>query len=101
MTSETDTQQDTYLETSRGGALMVELDATGAVVRVQIEPEVNVAWSAETLSERLLFLHHLALMRVRCAQRQRMNALGADMPPSEVYPSEDDIADYRARNINF
>ena len=101
MTSETGTEQDTYLETSRGGALMVELDATGAVVRVQIEPEVNASWSADTLGERLLFLHHLALMRVRCAQRQRMNELGADMPPSDVYPSEDEIADYRARNINF
>jgi DNA-binding protein YbaB len=101
MTSETGTEQDTYLETSRGGALMVELDATGAVVRVQIEPEVNASWSADTLSERLLFLHHLALMRVRCAQRQRMNELGADMAPSDVYPSEDEIAGYRARNINF
>jgi DNA-binding protein YbaB len=101
MTSETDTEQDTYLETSRGGALMVELDGTGAVVRVQIEPEVNASWSAETLSERLLVLHHLALMRVRCAQRQQMNAQGADMAPSEVYPSEDEIADYRARNLNF
>lgn len=57
MTSETDTEHDTYLETSRGGALLVELDSTGAVVRVQIEPEVNASWSAETLSERLLVRH--------------------------------------------
>lgn len=77
MQSEAETQERTYVETSRTGALLVELDGTGGVVRVQLEPEVNATWSADTLSERLMHLHRLALMRARFAQRQRMNELGA------------------------
>lgn len=101
MPTETGTQQRTYIETSRSGALLVELDSSGAVVRVQLEPEVNATWSADTLAERLLHLHRLALMRARFAQRQRMNELGADMPPSDVYPGEADIAAYRAEHLDF
>lgn len=101
MQSEADTQKRTYLETSRTGALLVELDPSGGVVRVQLEPEINATWSAETLSERLLHLHRLALMRVRFAQRKRMNELGADMPPDDIYPSESEIAAYRARYLDF
>ena len=88
MPSETETRQITYIETSRSAELLVELDSNGEVVRVQLEPEVNATWSSETLSERLLHLHRLALMRARHAQRLRMNELGADMAPSDVYPGE-------------
>ena len=101
MQSEAETQERTYIETSRTGALLVELDAGGGVVRVQLEPEVNAAWSADTLSERLMHLHRLALMRARLAQRQRMNELGADMPPDDTYPSESEIQAYRARYLDF
>lgn len=100
MPTETGTQQRTYIEPARSGALLVELDSSGAVVRVQLEPDVTT-WSADTLAERLLHLHRLALMRARFAQRQRMNELGADMPPSDVYPGEADIAAYRAEHVDF
>jgi DNA-binding protein YbaB len=101
MHSEVETAERTYVETSRSGLLLVELDGTGGVVRVQLEPEVNATWSAKTLSERLMHLHRLALMRARFAQRQRMNQLGADMPPDDIYPSESEIAAYRARYLDF
>lgn len=101
MQSQAETQERTYIETSRTGALLVELDATGGVVRVQLEPEVNAAWSADTLSERLMHLHRLALMRARFAQRQRMNELGADMAPDDTYPGEPEIHAYRARYLDF
>lgn len=101
MQSEADTDERTYVETSRTGLLLVELDGTGGVVRVQLEPEVNATWSAETLSERLMHLHRLALMRARFAQRERMNELGADMPPDDTYPSEAEIAAYRAKYLDF
>ena len=101
MQSEADTAERTYVETSRTGLLLVELDGTGGVVRVQLEPEVNATWSAETLSARLMHLHRLALMRARFAQRERMNELGADMPPDDTYPSEAEIAAYRAKYLDF
>jgi DNA-binding protein YbaB len=101
MQSETGIENCTYIETSRGGALMVELDSTGGVVRVQIEPEVNASWTADTLGERLVHLHTLALMRVRCDERKRMNERGADMPAGGVYPSEAEITAYRSRYIDF
>ena len=101
MQSEAETEERTYVETSRTGALLVELDASGGVVRVQLEPEVNAAWSADTLTERLLHLHRAALMRARFAQRQRMNQLGADMPPHDAYPGESDIQAYRAQYLDF
>lgn len=101
MQSDTGVEHRTYIETARSGALMVELDSTGAVVRVQIEPEVNAAWTAETLGERLVHLHTAALMRARCDERQRMNERGADLPPNAVYPSDADVAAYRSRNIDF
>ena len=31
----------------------------------------------------------------------RMNERGADMPPDEIYPSEAEVAAYRARHITF
>jgi hypothetical protein len=34
-----ETENRTYVESSRDGALMVELDRNGAAVRVQLEPE--------------------------------------------------------------
>jgi DNA-binding protein YbaB len=101
MQSEAETQERTYIETSRSGGLLVELDSSGGVVRVQLEPEINATWSADTLAERLLHLHRLALMRARYAQRQRMNEMGADMPPDDTYPGESDISAYRARYLDF
>ena len=41
------------MESSRDGAVMVEIDSDGLVQRVQIEPEVNAEWTAEVLAERL------------------------------------------------
>lgn len=40
----------TYVEYSRDGALTVELDWNEAVVRVQVEPEVNATWTAQEVS---------------------------------------------------
>lgn len=98
---ETETEDRTYVESSRDGALMLEVDNNGNVLRVQLEPEVNATWTAEMLSERLLRLYTLALMRARCDQLARMNERGANMPPDEVYPSEAEVAAYRNRCIDF
>jgi hypothetical protein len=96
-----ETENRTYVESSRGGALMVELDETGTVVRVQLEPEVNASWTAELLAERVMRLYTLALMRARCDQLARMNERGADMTPNDVFPSEAEVAAYRDRYIDF
>jgi hypothetical protein len=98
---DTETENRTYVESSRDGAVMLELDKDGHTLRVQLEPEVNATWSAETLAERLLRLHTLALMRARCDQLARMNERGANMPPDDVYPSEAEVAGYRANYIDF
>jgi hypothetical protein len=98
---ETETDNRTYVESSRDGAVMLELDKDGHALRVQLEPEVNATWSADTLAERLLRLHTLALMRARCDQLARMNERGANMPPDDVYPSEAEVAAYRANYIDF
>lgn len=71
----------TYVEYSRDGALTVELDWNEAVVRVQVEPEVNATWTAQEVSARVLRLHTVALMRKRCEEREEMNDRGADLPP--------------------
>lgn len=96
-----ETEDRTYLESSRDGAVMVEVDKNGNVLRVQLEPEVNATWTAALLSERIQHLYTVALMRARCEERVRMNERGADMPPDEVYPSEGEVAAYRARHITF
>jgi hypothetical protein len=98
---EIETEDRTYLESSRDGAVMLELDKDGNVLRVQLEPEVNAGWTAEVLSERLLRLYTVALMRARCDQLARMNERGANMAPDEVYPSEAQVAAYRDRYIDF
>lgn len=98
---EAEIQDRTYVESSRDGAVMLELDMEGVALRVQLEPEVNATWTADTLSERLLRLHTLALMRARCDQLARMNERGANMPPDDVYPSEAEVAAYRARYVDF
>ena len=95
------TEDRSYVESSRDGAVMIELDGRGDVVRVQLEPEVNATWTAELLGERVVALYTLALMRARCDERVRMNERGADMPPGEVYPSEADVAEYRAGVVDF
>jgi hypothetical protein len=101
MQFETETEDRTYVEASRDGAVMLELDRRGHTRRVQLESAVNATWTAEVLSERIVRLHTLALMRARCDERARMNERGADMPPGEVYPSEAEVAEYRARFITF
>src|SRR6185437_1211033 len=78
-----DIQTDrTYVESSRDGALMVELDHNGAALRVQLEPEVNATWTAELLAERVLRLYTLALMRCRRDQLARMNERALVRPPA-------------------
>jgi hypothetical protein len=98
---EIETEDRTYVESSRDGAVMLELDTDGNALRVQLEPEVNATWTADILGERLLRLHTLALMRARCDQLARMNERGANMPPDDVYPSEAVVAAYRERFIDF
>jgi hypothetical protein len=95
------TAERTYTETSRDGALLVEVDALGYVLRCQIEPEVMTTWTAEQLGERIVRLYHVALMRSRCDGRQGMNERGADYPPDAVWPGQDDIAAYRTQFITF
>jgi len=96
----TETEVRTYVEQSRDGVLTVSLDSRDTVA-VQLEPEVNQTWSAEMLSERVFHLYTLAQMRARCDMRRRMNERGMNMPPSELYPGEGDIARYRARFVDF
>jgi hypothetical protein len=96
----TETEVRTYVEQSRDGVLTVSLDSRGSVT-VQLEPEVNRTWSAEMLSERVFHLYTVAQMRARCDERLRMNDRGMDMPPSEVFPGASDIAQYRARFVDF
>lgn len=98
---ETETEDRTYVESSADGALMLELDRHGSLLRCQLEPEVNAGWSADMLGERILRLYTLALMRARCDELAQINERGADMPPNEVYPSEAEVAAYRARYIDF
>ena len=57
MQFETETEGRTYVEASRDGAVMLELDRWGDVLRVQLEPAVNATWTADMLSERLLRLY--------------------------------------------
>jgi hypothetical protein len=97
----TETEDRTYVESSADGALMLELDRHGNLLRCQLEPEVNAGWSAEMLGERIVRLYTLALMRARCDELARINERGADMPPGQVYPSEAQVAEYRARYIDF
>ncbi len=40
-------------------------------------------------------------MRARCDQLARMNERGANMPPDDVYPSEAEVAAYRAQYVDF
>lgn len=101
MQFETETERRTYLEASCDGALMLELDDQGFALRVQLEPQVNATWTAEMLGERVVILYTLALMRSRCDQLARMNERGADIPPGELYPTEAEIEQYRARVMNF
>ncbi|CQD25168.1 hypothetical protein BN970_06966 [Mycolicibacterium conceptionense] len=101
MQPEATTTEQTYVESSRDGALMVELDAN-EVPRVQIEPEVNATWTAEELSERVLHLYKVALMRVRYDALAAMNERGANIAPgTAAYPMASEIDEYRRRNINF
>src|ERR1700757_1929776 len=101
MQFETETEGRTYVEASRDGAVMLELDRWGDVLRVQLEPQVNASWTADLLGERLLRLYTLALMRSRWDELARMNARGADIARGEVFPTEAEVAQYRATHIDF
>jgi hypothetical protein len=94
-------EQRTYVESSSGGELTVELDADGYLQRCQLEPEVNAGWTAAQLSQRIMALYQLAFMRACCDKRAQANELGADQPPDAVWVSEADIAAYRARHLTF
>ena len=98
---EIETEDRTYVESSRDGAVMLELDKDGNALRVQLEPAVNATWTADILADRLLRLHTLALMRARSDQLARMNERGANMPPDDVYPSKSEITAYRAQYVDF
>lgn len=102
MQPEITTTEQTYVEYSRDGALMVELDSNETVVRVQIEPEVNASWTAELLAERVRHLHTVALMRVRCDSLAAMNERGANIAPGTgAYPMAAEVDEYRRRYIDF
>ncbi|MDV3133280.1 hypothetical protein [Mycobacterium sp. 29Ha] len=96
-----ETENRTYVESSRDGALMVELDRNGVAVRVQLEPEVNATWTADMLAERVQRLYTLALMRVNRDLLTRMNERGADQTPNDVLPTESEVDAYRDRYIDF
>lgn len=91
----------TFVESSRNGALMVELDESGFVVRCQIEPEVNRTWTSELLAQRVIHLYQLALMRARFEQLRRINERGGDVTPGEVYPTVAEINEYRRLHLDF
>jgi hypothetical protein len=86
----------TFVESSSDGFLTIELDAAGGVVRCQVEPEVMVAWTADVLADRVMRLHRLVLMQVRCAQR--IAAWLVEIAPA--FPTRQDVAEYR-RTIDF
>jgi hypothetical protein len=90
----------TYIETSATNELMIELDARGQVLRLQIEPEAWVAWPAEVLADRIKCLHHLALMRARAESRAAMNDERADLASARAWPTAIEIDEFR-RSINF
>lgn len=92
----------TFVESSRDAALMVELDARGFLVCCQIEPVVNATWTAEVLGERIVRLYTLALMRVRLEQMRRINERGGEVTPGDgVYPSPAEVDEYRRRYLDF
>ncbi len=92
----------TFVESSRDGALMVELDARGFLVRCQLEPVVNATWTAELLAERIVRLYTLALMRVRLEQMRRINDRGGEVTPGDgVYPSPAEVDEYRRTHLDF
>ena len=91
----------TVVEWSRDGALMIEMDFTGAHVRVQLEPEVMRSWSADVLADRIMRLHRLALMRARAELRmETIEATGAPIATTPGWPSLSEVDEYR-RTIDF
>lgn len=92
--------EQTYLEASSDGAVMVELDGMGRLLRCQLEPEVNASWTADVLADRIVRLYQLALMRARCAERERINEQGAGIAPTTTYPTPSEVDEYR-RNLDF
>ena len=91
----------TFIEASRDGALTVELDSDGNLIRCELAPEVNATWTADRLGGRIVALYGAALMRVRLDQLRRINEAGADVTPGGIYPTPEEIAAYRAEFIDF
>ena len=89
-----------FVETSRDASLVVEVDAHGALVRVQLEPDVTRSWDAAILADRIVRLYKLAVLRCRCQARETMNELGADLAPTTAYPSRTEV-ERLARDIDF
>jgi hypothetical protein len=98
---ELQTRAPLYVESSRAGDVMIEIDGDGLVTRVQIEPEVSAEWTADDLAERLYRLYTLALLRARHDHLKRMNAAGADLPPTDNWPSREQVEAYRTRWVTF
>jgi DNA-binding protein YbaB len=92
--------EPTFVEASANGELMIELNAQCEVVRVQIEPEAMTSWSAQVLADRIVRLHHLALMRARAKSLLVMNEHDAKLPSSRAWPSTAEVAEFR-RTIDF
>lgn len=90
----------TYVEASSDGALMVELDTQGEVLRVQIEPDIMAAWSAMVLADRIVRLHRLALMRARATALMTMNAQDAKLSVTRAWPAMAEVDGFR-RTIDF
>ena len=89
-----------FVETSRDASLVIEVDGHGAVIRVQLEPDVTRSWDAAILADRIVRLYRVAVLRCRCAAREAMNELGADLAPTAAYPSRDEV-ELLARGIDF
>jgi hypothetical protein len=100
MTEEPETQDPTVIEWSSDGALMIEVDWSGERVRVQLEPEAMSSWTADVLTNRIMRLHRLALMRARAEQRARLNERGFAIDTTAGFPSQADVDEYR-RTIDF
>jgi DNA-binding protein YbaB len=91
----------TFIETSANSELMIELNAHGEVLRVQIEPEIWATWSAEVLADRIVRLHRAALMRARAKSLLAMNEQdAANLAPGRAWPAQREAEEFR-RTIDF
>ncbi|KAA1242639.1 hypothetical protein F0Q45_26170 [Mycobacterium simiae] len=94
-------ESEPVVECSADGALMIAVDWSGERVRVQLEPAATRSWTADTLADRIVRLHRLALMRARAEKRIQVNEQsGAQLPTSPGWPSRAEVDEYR-RTIDF